>query len=90
MRARLDRSFDIAAGFSAKASAHSSSMKRRMNWDSQGVADNRGIKERTGAASGTSRRGSWPLHGAEATDGYLATIGAISPSSGCLAPYGAL
>lgn len=44
----LDQASDIAAGFSAKASAHSSSMKRRMNWNSQGSEDNEGIKERTG------------------------------------------
>ncbi len=55
---------------------------------SQGSEDNEGIKERTGFR--LERRVAAVGRYMGRGNGYLATIGAISPSSGCLAPYGAL
>ncbi len=54
---------------------------------SQGSEDNEGIKERTGFR--LERRVAAVGRYMGRGNGYLATIGAISPSSGCLAPYGA-
>lgn len=85
----LDQASDIAAGFSAK-SLNAQLINEAQNELelSQGSEDNEGIKERTGFR--LERRVAAVGRYMGRGNGYLATIGAISPSSGCLAPYGAL
>lgn len=85
----LDQASDIAAGFSAKVSAHSSSMKRRMNWNSLRAAKiTKGLKNVPAFVWNVASRqlaATWD----EATVIWRRSA-PFPPSSGCLAPYGAL
>lgn len=85
----LDQASDIAAGFSAKASAHSSSMKRRMNWNSLRAAKiTKGLKNVPASVWNVASQ-RWAATWDEATVIWRRSA-PFPPSSGCLAPYGAL